>query len=79
MGDFDKTNRGAVFKNDRKEGENDPDFKGTLNVDGVDHWVNGWRKVSKSGVKFLSLSIKRKTETNSKPKAKPDVDDEIVF
>jgi uncharacterized protein (DUF736 family) len=79
MGDFDNTNRGAVFKNDRKEGENDPDFKGTLNVAGVDHWVNGWRKTSKSGVKFLSLSIKRKTETNSKPKAKPDIDDFVEF
>jgi uncharacterized protein (DUF736 family) len=75
MGDFDNTNRGAIFKNDRKEGENDPDFKGTLNVDGVEHCINGWRKTSKSGVKFLSLSIMPKDGGNNKPKAKPDFHD----
>jgi hypothetical protein len=32
---FDNTNRGALFKNDDKDGENDRDYSGTLNVEGV--------------------------------------------
>ena len=66
---FDDTNRGALFKNDRKDGESSPDYKGTINVDGVEHWLNGWIKESKKGDKFMSLSRRPKEEP--KDKAKP--------
>lgn len=61
MPDYDNTNRGAIFKNDRKEKETHPDRTGTLNVEGKEYWINGWLKEGKSGP-FLSLSVKPKDE-----------------
>jgi hypothetical protein len=67
---FDNTNRGAIFRDDGKTKETDRDYSGTLNVEGTEYWVSGWLKTSAKGVKFLSLSIKRKeapTRENKKP------------
>ena len=57
MTDYDNTNRGVLFKNDRKETESHPDYTGSLNVGGVEHWFSAWIKTSKSGNKFMSLSL----------------------
>ena len=62
MSEYDNTNSGALFKNDNKESERHPDYKGSLNVGGVDHWVSSWIKVSKSGQRYMSLSVKPKDE-----------------
>ncbi len=56
MTQYDNTNRGVLFDNDRKETDNHPDMTGTLNIDGVDHWFSGWWKDGTKG-EFLSLSI----------------------
>ena len=70
---YDNSNRGAIFKNDDKQQDNHPDYKGSLNVNGVDLWVSGWIKTSeKTGKKFMSLSVKPKDAAPAKqaPKAK---------
>jgi hypothetical protein len=60
---YDNTNRGAIFKNEDKQQDNHPDYKGSINVNGVDMWVSGWLKTSeKTGKKFMSLSVKAKEE-----------------
>ena len=56
-----KPNTGALFKNDRKDSDEHPDYRGDLDVDGVAHWINAWLKEGKRG-KFLSLSIIPKAE-----------------
>lgn len=68
MSDYDNTNRGALFVNDRKESENHPDSKGSINVGGVDYWISAWRKESAAGKKFLSLSVTPKDEQKPAPK-----------
>lgn len=62
---FSNENRGSLFTNDRKEQDNHPDFRGSLDVEGVDYWLSAWKKTSKDGKKFLSTSIKRKEERQS--------------
>jgi len=59
---YDNTNRGQIWKNDRKTEEKQPDFSGNLNVNGVEYWVSGWRpKASyKKGAAALTFSIKPK-------------------
>jgi uncharacterized protein (DUF736 family) len=60
---YDDRDRGALFRNDRKEDDNDPDYRGTLNVGGVEHWLNAWLRTSaKTGRKYMSLSVKPKHE-----------------
>ncbi len=59
---FDNTNRGALFKNDRRDKDTDPDYRGTINIDGCDFWLNAWMKESKTGDKFMSLSVRPKAQ-----------------
>ena len=81
--DYDNTNRGSIFKNDRKEQDSHPDMKGSINVNGTDYWISAWKKTSKEGKNFLSLSVREKdTERQSSEptrkapaKAKPESDD----
>lgn len=54
---YDNTNRWTLNKNDRKEKDTHPDYKGKLNVDGVDYWIDGWIKEGANG-KFISGSLK---------------------
>ena len=51
---------GALFRNDRKESEQHPDYNGNAKINNIDYWLNGWIKQTKTGAKYLSLSFKRK-------------------
>lgn len=86
-----RDNSGVLFKNDKKDGtpetEKWADYTGSLNVGGVEYWINSWLKTSsKTGRKFMSLSVKPKEVTAHsgrdyvQPKgANQDMDDEIPF
>jgi hypothetical protein len=57
MSNYDNTNRGAIFKNENKTGSQ-PDYKGKINVDGVDKQISLWLSTSqKDGKKFFSVQI----------------------
>src|SRR5262249_22965933 len=73
--DYDNTSRGALFRNDDKDrnDDRDRDYSGTLDVEGTEYWNSGWVRTSKSGRKFLSLSVKPKVE--KPPNKKPRADD----
>jgi len=55
--EYNNNNRGAIFKNDRKEKDTHPDYRGKINVDGVDKEISLWVKQSKDGKSFFSASI----------------------
>lgn len=58
---YDNTNRGALFRNDRKEQDSHPDLSGKIDVDGKEYWLSGWTKRNEDGsFKVLSLSVKPK-------------------
>jgi uncharacterized protein (DUF736 family) len=67
MTEYDNTNRGALFRNTRKEKDTHPDHNGSINVDGHDYWLSAWVKTDKNGNKFFSLSVKRKDGTAERP------------
>lgn len=62
---YDNTNRGALFRNNRKEQDNHPDHTGSINIDGKEYYLNAWIKTSQSGNKFFSLSVKPKDENQA--------------
>ena len=66
--EYDNTNRGVLFKNDRKESERHPEYKGSINVDGQEFWLSAWLKDGKLG-KFMSLSVTPKNDRPSQPVA----------
>ena len=59
MTNFDNTNRGSLFRNDRREKDSQPEYTGSINIEGVEYWLSGWVKEGK-GKKFFSLSVKPK-------------------
>ena len=62
---YDNTNRGALFRNNRKEQDSQPDHTGSINVDGKEYFLNAWIKTSQNGNKFFSLSVKPKDAKQS--------------
>ena len=75
--EFSNENRGAIWKNNKKETEKHPDFTGELNVDGVSYWVSAWKRKEGASDKApaLSFQIKLKEATQkqaAKPAAKKD-------
>lgn len=63
MTDYDNTNSGALFKNDKGDNPNRPDYTGELNVEGKEMRIAAWLKTSKAGNKFMSLSVSEKENT----------------
>ncbi len=58
---YDNTNSGALFKNDRKQSERHPDYRGSVNVGGREYWLSAWIKEGRNG-KFMSLSVQPKDQ-----------------
>jgi hypothetical protein len=64
MPEYDNTNSGALFTNDRRTKPTHPNFKGSCTIktpDGelVEYWVSGWEKNGKKGP-FVSLAFEQK-------------------
>lgn len=61
---YDNTNSGAFFKNDKKTTANHPDYRGQINVEGVEYWISGWIKPTKAdpSKRFMSLSVQPKEQ-----------------
>lgn len=58
---YDNTNRGALFTNDKKKTDKHPDFTGSIDVAGRQYWLDGWKHAGREGKKgFISVSIKPK-------------------
>ena len=63
---------GILFKNDRKEKDSHPDYKGSITVDGEEYWLSAWIKRGERGT-FMSLAVKPKEARP--PVKKPPVSD----
>ena len=52
-----KDNSGAIFKNDYKKSEQQPDYKGKAMVDGQMKEMAMWLNESKNGSKYFSVKF----------------------
>lgn len=82
---YDDTNRGALFKNSDKEKDSHPDYKGNVNVGGVDYWLSAWIKKAESGRTYMSLSVQPKEKRQERAAPPPrqqrrqDDDSDVPF
>jgi len=67
MPEYDNTNRGVLFRNNKARGDRDPEFQGNAEVDcphcnrSIPFWISAWVRESKKKVKFFSMAFKLKT------------------
>lgn len=74
MVEYDNTNSGALFENEKRNSEKQPHLRGSCTIktpDGelVEYWVSAWQKTSKKGDDFFSLSFQLKEEQEERKPA----------
>lgn len=64
MSEYDNTNRGQIWPNEKKDTDKHPDFKGSINVEGKEYWLSAWKRREGANPKApsLSFSIQAKEE-----------------
>lgn len=84
MSQYDNEMRGVLFKNDKEGNEARPDYKGKIQIGGVEYWLSAWIKEGQKG-KFMSLKAEEQKKAADaypaeKPKAAPtdDFDDSSI-
>ena len=75
---YDETNKGQIWANDKGDNDSRPDFKGSLNVEGVEYWVSAWKRAADANPKApaLRFSVQKKEPV---PERTPDLDDDVPF
>lgn len=67
-----KENSGSLFKNDRKEKEGRPDYKGSANIAGLEYWVSAWINKTKEGKSYMAFKYQLKDGQQAiQPTTKP--------
>ena len=76
-----KDNSGALFVNDKREKETQPNAKGSAMIGGVEYWVSAWTNTSSKGTKYQSLKFERKDQqfANTAELQSQGIPDEIPF
>ena len=65
---YDNNMSGIISKNDRKEKDTHPDYKGSCEIENKEYWISGWIKERKDGSgKFLSLRYEAKDQEKVAP------------
>lgn len=80
MADYDNNNRGVLFKNDKGDNQNRPDYKGQIDVEGQAYWLSGWikdrtRVHDGTNEKYMSLSLGDRIEPKEPPHQDTVVED----
>lgn len=74
-----KDNSGSLFRNDRKEKENQPDYKGSCMVNGTKMEMAAWIKEKADGSKFMSFKFSEPMARGSKPAPATADSEDIPF
>lgn len=71
MSEYDNTNTGILFKNDKDGNEKRPDYKGSINIEGKEYKLSAWIRTKKDGSgKFMSMKAEAKDQQTAPPKQK---------
>ena len=81
--DYDNTNTIIAFRNDKEGNEKKPDYKGKVNVDGIEKEIALWIGQTKNGNEMLKGKVTepwKKPEAENKPApVEDDFSDSIPF
>ena len=76
-----RDNEGAIWKNQKREKDTHPHFTGQATIDGVEYWVNAWKRGpdAKENAPALKFSFRRKELRREPARQEPEFDDPIPF
>ena len=74
---YENSGSGVLYKNLKKEKDSQPDYRGSMEVNGNEHWISAWIKEGKDG-KYMSLAFSPKQQ-QAEQQAPPQEDDGIPF
>lgn len=76
-----RNNNGSLFKNDKKEKDTHPDYRGKCVVNGEEMEIAAWIKTSPKGVKYMSLAFSEPYQKEERPEQKDNkpADDDFAF
>jgi hypothetical protein len=77
MAQYDNTNTFTLNKNDKGDNPKRPDYRGKLNVDGIEFTLSGWVKDGPNG-KFIGGAVKM-SEERAKPAVEGADDSDLPF
>jgi len=70
---YDNELKGVLFRNDKRENDSHPNYKGSITVKGVDYWLSAWINEKNDGSgKYMALKAQPKEERNTQPKQQSD-------
>jgi hypothetical protein len=72
-----RDNSGVLFRNDKRENEKSPNYKGNITINGQDYWLSAWIKEGKGG-KFMGLAVSPKEQQASARSKATGFDDESM-
>lgn len=64
---YDNTNSGVLFKNNKKDSDKHPDYTGKIDVNGKELQIAAWIRDSKNGTKFMSLKVSEPRDFDQRP------------
>lgn len=72
--EYDNTNTGILTRNQNRETDKHPEYRGSVNVNGEEFWLSAWVREGKEGgklegQKYFSLSLTPKDAPKAAPKA----------
>ena len=80
---YDNTNRGTLFRNEKRISEKAPEYEGKIDINGTEYKLAAWIRESKTGKKFFSLSVSSLQTKKAEPvkQAEPiiAIDEELPF
>ena len=80
---YDNNMTGALFRNEKRTNDKQPEYNGSITINGVEYWQSAWVKESKAGRKFFSQSFTPKNPPQEQPRQEPALhvvsDDDIPF
>lgn len=65
-----KEGQGSLFKNE-KQNDRQPDYKGTILINGATYEIAAWERTSQKGVQYLSLQAALPRNTSQQQSSTP--------
>jgi hypothetical protein len=70
---YDNNLTGALFKNNKRENDRHPLYRGSCEINGQKFWISAWLKTSeRTGEKFMSLAFKPAEEQRQEQQRTPE-------